>query len=136
MAITRRVPSVCLLLVGLVGIAKADDYDRGLKAFNEKEYKLAREHFDRAIAKEPKHGLAWHMLAQISWLEGDREKALEECDKAIKIGEGQLASDAFSKWHAQFKIAHARLVQKWGTASPTSGPGRKTSPTSPARRPP
>jgi tetratricopeptide (TPR) repeat protein len=63
-------------------------YNAGIKAFNNRDYKTARQQYEGAVEKDPKFGDAWNNLGRTYMNLGLLDKAVEAFQKAIAVAPG------------------------------------------------
>jgi len=93
-----RTSVIAVMLVGLAGLGLTagprqgtsvlEEYRRAAQAAGKKDYRLAVEHFSRALAGAPTHPGLIAELARAQALAGDREAALARLAAALTLGSG------------------------------------------------
>lgn len=103
---------LCALLsiVSLAIPAAADFQEPGEALLAEGRYQEAREHFQRALAENPRSARAHYMLGKTQFLVGDLDGALEEAEKAIELEEHSVEIRLFLATLYGQKTRRARFL--------------------------
>ncbi len=75
--------------------AAAADYNAGKAAVENKQWKVAAQHFNRAATLDPESADAWNMLGYSSRWAGNYNDAFAAYDKALKIDPTHVGAHSY-----------------------------------------
>ncbi len=78
-----------------IAIAAAADYNAGKAAVENKQWKVAAQHFNRAATLDPESADAWNMLGYSSRWAGNYKDAFAAYDKALKIDPAHVGAHSY-----------------------------------------
>jgi Flp pilus assembly protein TadD len=78
-----------------IAASAATDYNAGKAAVENKQWKLAATHFNRAATLDPESADAWNMLGYSSRWAGNYKDAFAAYDKALKIDPTHVGAHSY-----------------------------------------
>lgn len=85
LAMEARTPAVIALVRLKIPNSAKKEFEKGMRAWDKKDFSKAREHWNKAVGYYADYDLAWHGLGELDLRDGNRQAARVNFQKAIDL---------------------------------------------------